>query len=103
MGNNARKHDWSPGNVDRQRGCGAGSVRTGTELKMFTAGTKSLMVAAGDKATMVLAGREASAATGKLQLVSLRLKKTGPRKTESAGPSRAVVLSQLAPTPEEKK
>lgn len=51
---------------------GAGSVKTDMELKMFTAGMKSSMVAAGDKAVTVLAGREAS---GKLQLVPLRLKK----------------------------
>lgn len=68
----------------RQRVCGngvmgAGSVGTDMELKMFTAGMNSLMLAAGDKATMVLAGREASAATGKLQLVSLRVKNGSKR------------------------
>lgn len=96
MGRNARENHWTSGSVDRQSVCGAGvmgagSVRTGMGLKMFTAGMNSLMVAAGDKAAAVLVGRETSAAKGKLQLVSLRLKKKkGPRKTESAGTSRAV-------------
>lgn len=75
VGSKATQRHWASCIVDKQRACGAGSVRRGMELKMFTAGMNSLMVAAGDKATTAPSGRDASAAADKLQLVSLRLKK----------------------------
>lgn len=55
MGSITQESYWNPNRADRQMG--AGSVRTGMELKIFTAGTKALMEA--DKATRVLAGRQA--------------------------------------------
>lgn len=92
MGSNAQESYWTPSRVDRQRLCGggvmgAGSVRTGVELKMLTAGT--LMKA--DKAMRVLAGRQTSAAKGKLRLVF-----PGLKKTESARTSRSCRLVAAA-------
>lgn len=107
MGSNARENHWTSGSVDRQSVCGAGvmgagSVRTGMGLKMFTAGMNSLMVAAGDKAAAVLVGRETSAAKGKLQLVSLRLKKKEGSKKDRI--CRNLQSCRMLPrSPEEKK
>ncbi len=65
MDSNAKESQRTLSNSDMQRLCSGGviepgSVRTSTELKMFTAGINSLMVAAGEESVEVLAGRETS-------------------------------------------